>query len=742
MGTELVQKQIYISQKDLFRLAASLYSETSDVFDADDSLLLMIECLFLENENDFLKASDITEGVSEKFHFTLLQEEAEKIISKSNGIFQTIQQEGENAYQLTKTAFEQLNAREKNNIQGFIDEYISCFCIANKEKCTKAIYQYLYELTTTNINSYMVLFNKGINRSAFSEAELSIDMDSLDEEERELVHNFIEWDNAEKNIALGNIVFCCLEYCLVVNGDSPNKLLRSTNRKRDIYLDTNIIFRALGINGIARQKAVQAFLQKCKQAKIDIIISYHSKIEFFDTVNHIIESILAHPHGRIMKGAYEELSDYSLFSYYEEWRKSHKGNSLIYFKKYIEAQYTTFVSKYSIKDAEKIPKVIYDSDSFKAIRNQYSHAISEIKNKTNIFWNEDCFSSVDGHDASLVLYTELLRKESKNEKDIFVVSSDKMLRYWDMTRTDNDFPVVIYPSQLFLLLLKLCGRSSNDFSSFVSFINIKAHGGMVSPMEANTILSGISSITEDVKVQQDIVAQIYEGEFRDTIRNANNHDELYKQFQEITQHYLEEQLKEQETQLSAAKDIISEQQEAISDKEEKIIESKTKIAELTKSIVDKKAELKEKDDKIGEADDTIKKKNESIDKHKQSIYYLAKKQTMFSFYLKYLSVPIALLLLWMSFAVFIICQFVGDEKDPNFAIEFILWLKNTWIGTKIGEFVYTVDFILAAVLFFLSKIYYKSNLFGFFRRQSREKNREEAIKKYIKDNKLYDDSSD
>ena len=53
MGTELVQKQIYISQKDLFRLAASLYSETSDVFDADDSLLLMIECLFLENENDF-----------------------------------------------------------------------------------------------------------------------------------------------------------------------------------------------------------------------------------------------------------------------------------------------------------------------------------------------------------------------------------------------------------------------------------------------------------------------------------------------------------------------------------------------------------------------------------------------------------------------------------------------------------------------------------------------------------------
>ena len=84
MGTELVQKQIYISQKDLFRLAASLYSETSDVFDADDSLLLMIECLFLENENDFLKASDITEGVSEKFHFTLLQEEAEKTISKSH----------------------------------------------------------------------------------------------------------------------------------------------------------------------------------------------------------------------------------------------------------------------------------------------------------------------------------------------------------------------------------------------------------------------------------------------------------------------------------------------------------------------------------------------------------------------------------------------------------------------------------------------------------------------------------
>ena len=107
-----------------------------------------------------------------------------------------------------------------------------------------------------------------------------MDLEELSEKEIELVHDFLSWENDEKNIALGNIVYCCLEYCLLINGDSTNKLLSKSLKKRTIYLDTNIIFRALGINGVSRQKVITAFLDKCLQANINLIISWHTKQEF------------------------------------------------------------------------------------------------------------------------------------------------------------------------------------------------------------------------------------------------------------------------------------------------------------------------------------------------------------------------------------------------------------------------------------------------------------------------------
>lgn len=72
-------------------------------------------------------------------------------------------------------------------------------------------------------------------------------------------------------------------------------------------MDTNIIFRALGINGVSRQRVVEAFLKKCKQAKIKLIISMHTKNEFSETITHYLSQIAAYPRGDVYDGAYEQL---------------------------------------------------------------------------------------------------------------------------------------------------------------------------------------------------------------------------------------------------------------------------------------------------------------------------------------------------------------------------------------------------------------------------------------------------
>ena len=167
-------------------------------------------------------------------------------------------------------------------------------------------------------------------------------------EEQKYVYDFISWEDADKNIALSNIVFSCLEYCLLVNGDKPNKLLANSIRKREIYLDTNIIFRALGINGPVRERTVLSFLKKCKQAKLKLIISHTTNKEFFDTIDYYVNQIILYPSGNVYSGVYEQISDYSIFSFYDKWREEHPKMSILYFKMYIKSLYGKLVNEYNI----------------------------------------------------------------------------------------------------------------------------------------------------------------------------------------------------------------------------------------------------------------------------------------------------------------------------------------------------------------------------------------------------------
>lgn len=186
---------------------------------------------------------------------------------------------------------------------------------------------------------------------------------------------------------------------------------------------------------------------------------------------------------------------------------------------YVRSLYAELIKKYSIVDDKKVPHQLYDSDEFKAVRNKYSTSIMHIKQGIkDSYWAEDNgYTQRDSHDATLVRYIEVLREECQDDRDIFLVSSDKALRLWDMNRIETTYPVVIYPSQLFLALLKTCGRSQNDYDSFVSFINIHPRSKQITPENAHIILSGISSITEDIKTQEQLVSAVYGKEFQNVI---------------------------------------------------------------------------------------------------------------------------------------------------------------------------------------------------------------------------------
>jgi len=672
-------------QKDIFRFAATLFSESYEGFSSEESQLQMIKCIYVNNSNKPLSISEIALQLYEVFFYHISEDEVLRAIKKHKKTFQIVNIDEEECYQLLETTYHETVDLQKNNIDTYIAQFIQQNNISDVELCVDAIHRYLYELTTTNINSYKILLY-GKSETKYSESELSVNLCDISEKEEHYVHDFIEWNNAEKNIALTNIVFACLEYCMLVNGDKPSQILANTIRKRDIFLDTNIIFRAIGINGQARQHTVITFLKKCKQANLKLFITHQTKQEFENTIHYYITQILSYPRGDVYPEAYEELSYYNMFSYYEYWKNEHPNLSIRFFKLYITSQYDQLVREYSIKDNHIIPDELYNSEEFKKTRNKYSSEIQQKKQDAkSVYLSDDyLYNKRDSHDATVISYIEKLRENEKGVIDVFFVSSDKVLRYWDMNRDEGAYPIVIYPSQLFLALIKMCGRSENDFESFVKFINIPSQRNQITAEKANVILAGISSITEDIGSQKMLVSSICSGEYQNIIQRIDENDKLYQAIQAECKKYLDAELKEKERAISQLTDDVEKGEKAIRSLQQSQEQQQDEIESLKQKIVCDESKLSNA--------------REESEKQKEKLCVYAEKKIRCRYVFKWYVLPIVTIILTITYVAFIALQFVFCEAPWNFVTQLMNNVATTTFGKNVEEYVLPINAAIFAVL--------------------------------------------
>lgn len=74
-------------QKDIFRLAAMLYSETCDTYSTDDAQLQMVKCVFASADNQCMEMSEIISNMLDIYKYHISEEEVEKLIRKSKKPF-------------------------------------------------------------------------------------------------------------------------------------------------------------------------------------------------------------------------------------------------------------------------------------------------------------------------------------------------------------------------------------------------------------------------------------------------------------------------------------------------------------------------------------------------------------------------------------------------------------------------------------------------------------------------------
>lgn len=529
---------------------------------------------------DSVSIHELIDFILENYNLHIDEEELKQIVNaKTQESFLVDSVDDKQILSLSEKRKVQIQSKiDEHTIEYFIDVYFAKDSTPDASlELKELIYRFLYDILSSNVES----FKKLIDKDNTIEALINVDNHNYTPEERELINGFLKWDNIDKNKSIFDIASFAIEYCLISN-HSKQGLDINNLKNKTFYLDTNVLFRALGINGEDRKKRSVTFLKRFQESKTELYISKYTDIEFKDTIDYYLQRLTNKPFKNTVNPSlfkhryFSSLKD--IYSFYYKWRIGKQNDSLNLFKAHILAKYQSFCSSLNIKvDYGNVLKE--DEEETREILMDYISSISTHKSSNGYNGGVNAYE----FDAKNILLLERLRGTKNNsifDTKQFFLSMDQSLRRWDFHR-GNKAPLVIIPSQWMSLLLRYQTRTTDDFKSFVSFLNLPIPEKQISSENIHNVLAGISEVTSNFEQQSYITEQLIAQGFDRIMQATKDSDELYKITIERSESILEKKLNE------------------LSDKQEKLADSSNKrILQLEQNNDSKESVIAQKDSRI------------------------------------------------------------------------------------------------------------------------------------------------
>jgi hypothetical protein len=504
------------NMKNIIRTAAIVFSEESSAIKTITVQRKIIESLFIENDNKELNTDQIIDSLKNSLDMDFDNCEVNKIMSDSKHSHFEMRLDNKQDlfyFKLDNKRYMTLNDREEqNSIEPHIDNFIKNVYVGSisSGELNSILHKYFYELLNKNISTF-----QKISKPTNKPKDLFIDPNIFSVEEREAINEFLEWDDINKNKSIFALISYSLEYAIITNHYDSSAIFFNSIKNKEFFLDINVLYRAIGINGKNRQNRILTFLKKCQNSGQNFKISSYSNEEFKQTIKHHVRRLKKVPFQKINYSLFSKYSiDPSIYEYYHEWKVNRITYSFDLFTSHLLGQLDDFKNKFNVETVYKIPFDEKNKNDAQAIKT-YQEDIAKVKG---------CgYEKSHYYDAINTYLIEKLRGSNKNsisDTKFFFVSTDQKLRNWDFKR--NDFqPVALLPSHWMAILLKYYSRTTNDYKSFISFLKLKTNYPIVSSDNLQIILAGISEITEDFNKQESILDKIVEFKF-DGILNGNN----------------------------------------------------------------------------------------------------------------------------------------------------------------------------------------------------------------------------
>lgn len=484
----------------LFQLAMVMNTSHENFYEN----LLNIVIYVMESQEINIDAMNISE-IKEYIDVNIRLEFTEKEIGKAmqmgitKGLIFQISDNKIDEYSLSEAGMHRVHHENEKCFFDIINLYMEEYNIDgvySNDYIKNLIHKFLYNCIGENI-SVLVSIVEGKYETTNDVTE------TFNNEERKIINDFLDWKNEQKNKILFQLISFSVDYSrLTVKKNS--RQFSSLLTGKVFYLDANIFFRLMGINNLKRKETTQKFISKCKQEKIKVLYTNITKLEIFDSIDYHINELKKFTksyrgQGTALNKALEnENIEKSFYMEYYHWAKTNDSfGQFADFKQYLKSQFYRCCEGIECEDAGEISvaeNLVNGLMEKKQRRAGYENVVYDVKNLAHI---------------------KEKRRRSNGEKvdwntKYYLISADHKLIEWVDEQYSPRNPIAVLPSVWYSLMLKLSGRETGGYESFIEFVKLK-YIQDVDISGFNRMINIICEKTSNGELQDRLLDEIFDG---------------------------------------------------------------------------------------------------------------------------------------------------------------------------------------------------------------------------------------
>lgn len=422
-----------------------------------------------------------------------------------------------------------------------IDIYIKHFVIDCKFdiKYINVIKSILYKAVYENIN----IFSTENLSSLISENV----KEDFEQDDIEIFNKFLEHPDNSKNTAIYNVFLKAIEYAIITSNRGVKEFSKDIFKGKKYLLDTNILFRLLGIGGEERRSSIYELIKGCTLQGIVFEYTGETLQEFFKTLSGTIKFLKdadlkydLDTLGRVIENS-PNLIKQDFVSHYSQLKISKKVSTPEQYELLIRAEL------YNVFENLKI-------SIFKQKGNHNSKKIESLSkellnNKKNLPYYLKYTEKAAKVDAfNIICVRELRGSNNYNYKDVvsFYLTTDRSLNKILKNNGNNIIPETILPSQLFLLHFPYMsnGEGEVDYELFLKFVKRRT---TEYHLRGSQVLKFINEIRTTTNSDDNIttILKIYADQRFENLKHDNIESRVIS-IKEITQTITDKKIKEGE----------------------------------------------------------------------------------------------------------------------------------------------------------------------------------------------------